>query len=104
MPICAVQDEIRDEKGQFNPREQVWQSQQHSPWPADSVVFLNDVYFCASGVLRLLHHDADLACGLDFNGHDNNAPIFYDAWVARDANGSLLDWLPPYFRYVTARD
>lgn len=37
------------------------------PWPADRVAFLNDVFFCAGGVLRLLRHDAELACGLDFD-------------------------------------
>lgn len=36
-------------------------------WAADKVVFLNDVYFCARDVVRLLHHDADIACGMDFD-------------------------------------
>ena len=36
-------------------------------WAADKVVFLNDVYFCARDVIRLLHHDADMACGMDFD-------------------------------------
>jgi len=36
-------------------------------WPARRVVFLNDVYFCARDVVRLLQHDADVACGLDFD-------------------------------------
>lgn len=36
-------------------------------WPAERVVFLNDVYFCARDVVRLLNHDADIACGLDFD-------------------------------------
>ena len=36
-------------------------------WPADRVVFLNDVYFCAKDVIRLLLHDADMACGMDFD-------------------------------------
>lgn len=33
---------------------------------ASRVVLLNDVYFCASDVLRLLQYDADIACGMDF--------------------------------------
>jgi len=36
-------------------------------WPADKVVFLNDVYFCARDAVRLLLHDADMACGMDFD-------------------------------------
>ena len=36
-------------------------------WAAERVVFLNDVYFCARDVVRLLSHDADIACGLDFD-------------------------------------
>ena len=36
-------------------------------WAAERVVFLNDVYFCARDVVRLLNHDADMACGLDFD-------------------------------------
>ena len=36
-------------------------------WPADRLVFLNDVYFCASDLIRLLQHDeTDMACGMDF--------------------------------------
>ena len=31
------------------------------------MVFLNDVYFCAKDVVRLLLHDADMACGMDFD-------------------------------------
>ena len=36
-------------------------------WPADRVVFLNDVYFCARDTIRLLQHDGDMVCGLDFD-------------------------------------
>ena len=36
-------------------------------WPADRVVFLNDVYFCARDTLRLLQHEGDMVCGLDFD-------------------------------------
>lgn len=36
-------------------------------WPADRVVFMNDVYFCAKDVVRLLLHGADMACGMDFD-------------------------------------
>ena len=48
--------------------ERVWQGGWDAQsWAADRVAFLNDVYFCAGDVLRLLRHDADLACGLDFD-------------------------------------
>lgn len=41
---------------------------QDKPWPADRVVFLNDVYFCTADVVRLLSHEsAHLACGMDFD-------------------------------------
>ena len=36
-------------------------------WPADRVVFLNDVYFCARDAVRLLQHEGDMVCGLDFD-------------------------------------
>ena len=31
------------------------------------IVFLNDVYFCARDTIRLLQHDGDMVCGLDFD-------------------------------------
>ncbi len=38
-------------------------------WPADRLVFLNDVFFCAGDLIRLLQHDdTDMACGMDFIG------------------------------------
>eukprot|EP00884_Botryococcus_braunii_P015546 jgi/Botrbrau1/2675/Bobra.0203s0021.2 len=36
-------------------------------WEADKLIFLNDVYFCARDIVRLLQHDVDMACGLDFD-------------------------------------
>lgn len=36
-------------------------------WQADRVIFLNDVYFCARDIVRLLQHDADMVCGMDFD-------------------------------------
>ena len=36
-------------------------------WRADRLVFVNDVYFCARDVARLLQHGgADVACAMDF--------------------------------------
>lgn len=38
-------------------------------WPADRLVFVNDVFFCAGDLMRLLQHeDTDMACGMDFIG------------------------------------
>ncbi|KAL3140543.1 hypothetical protein ABBQ32_005123 [Trebouxia sp. C0010 RCD-2024] len=42
-------------------------SSAHAVWQAEHVVFLNDVYFCAQDVLRLLQHNADIVCGMDFD-------------------------------------
>ena len=42
-------------------------SSQEKLWPADKVLFFNDVYFCARDVIRLLLHKADMACGMDFD-------------------------------------
>ena len=36
-------------------------------WQASKVVFINDVFFCTQHILRLLLHDADIACGMDFD-------------------------------------
>lgn len=37
-------------------------------WEADRVLFINDVFFCAKDIIRLLQHtDVALACGMDFN-------------------------------------
>lgn len=71
----------------------------------DRVVFLNDVFFCARDIVRLLVHNADVACGMDY---DLNVPYmrawlerepqFYDTWVARDMEGRQLAKAPPHFR------
>ena len=40
-----------------------------APWPGDRLVFLNDVFFSASDLIRLLQHDdTDMACGMDSFG------------------------------------
>ena len=77
--------------------EQVWQSRWKGRQRADSVVFINDVYFCAGDLIRLLRHDADLACGLDFW----TSTDFYDVWVSRDAIGGMLSVKAPFVRCVT---
>ena len=47
------------------------------PWPATRIIFLNDVYLCAKDVIRLLFHEADMACGLDLG------PNFSVGYVVR---------------------
>ena len=69
----------------------------------DRIVFLNDVYFCMRDVIQLLLHDADMACGLDYDLFIGNRvkvsgqPQFYDTWVARDMEGRRLNKPPPHF-------
>ncbi|GJD08987.1 Alpha-1,3-mannosyltransferase CMT1 [Galdieria sulphuraria] len=53
---------------------------------AKYVAFINDVFFCANQITRLLLHiihGADMVCGLDY-GSDLK---FYDIWVTRDIHG-----------------
>ena len=42
----------------------------------DKVIFVNDVIVCGGDLLRLLAHDADMACGYDFVDE-----YFWDNWV-----------------------
>ena len=39
-------------------------------WRADRIIFMNDVFFCAKDVVRLLLHEVDMACALDFGNRD----------------------------------
>ena len=76
------------------------------------IVFINDVYFCASDVIKLVvrQHEtqANMMCATDlvptsgteswFN-HSNLSKgdlIFYDTWVARGVNGVPLRNVAPY--------
>ncbi|EPQ31741.1 uncharacterized protein PFL1_01073 [Pseudozyma flocculosa PF-1] len=63
--------------------------------PFSHVVWLNDVFWRPESVLELLATNGgefDQACGLDF------IPLgFYDTWVTRDAEGTRLKPLWPYF-------
>jgi len=64
------------------------------------VIFLNDIYYKAGDLLRLLltnNLNYDMVCALDFNYN------FYDIWVARDIAGELLTWEYPWFTDSTAR-
>ncbi|GJQ11658.1 hypothetical protein GpartN1_g3449.t1 [Galdieria partita] len=53
---------------------------------AKYVAFINDVFFCANQIIRLLlhvSHGADMVCGLDYSSDLK----FYDTWVTRDIHG-----------------
>ena len=65
----------------------------------DRIVFLNDVFFCSQDIIRLLQHEVDMVCGMDYDFLDKKAkaPQFYDTWVARDLKGRKLTKKPPHF-------
>ncbi len=46
----------------------------------DKVIFINDIFYCANDLLRLLLHKADLACGLDLVHNYWKGYLFYDFW------------------------
>lgn len=35
-------------------------------WPADRIIYMNDVFVCAKDFVRLMLHPADMVCALDF--------------------------------------
>ena len=57
--------------------------------PPTHILFTNDVFACARDSIRLLYHEADVACGTDWWVNDG-VLTFYDIWVARDISGELL--------------
>jgi len=64
------------------------------------VLWINDVFYCAEDMVRLLAHDADVSCGLDVNDM-NGGPALYDVWVAKDVDGNMLYHKPPYTVHST---
>lgn len=70
------------------------------------VVFVNDVFFCAGDIARLIAGGADMMCGLDMWRVLGEQPWaqallplpleFYDWWVARDVDGRRFSRYPPY--------
>jgi hypothetical protein len=56
----------------------------------DNVVFVNDVFFTAEDVIRLVDVGGDIVCGVDYQKAPDDpasALKFYDAWVARTLYG-----------------
>ena len=45
----------------------------------------------------MLRHDAHMACGMDFATLDGRIWC-YEKWVARDADGNMIDKWPPHTR------
>jgi hypothetical protein len=68
------------------------------------VVFINDVFFSAEDVQRLLSHNADIACGMDFSSRNNIRSLvvgrwsFYDTWVSRSHSGRKFNSQYPYLQ------
>ena len=66
----------------------------------DNVVYVNDVFFCATDLLTLvvssLSNDADVTCSVDMykkykrKKEEIDVYGFYDMWVARDITGQEL--------------
>eukprot|EP00835_Amoeboradix_gromovi_P000970 NODE_37_length_31305_cov_0.348939.p6 type:complete len:436 gc:universal NODE_37_length_31305_cov_0.348939:5247-6554(+) len=57
----------------------------------DSILFINDIYFCANDLLELEYqrvlNKGGMASGMDYVRSIRNSIIFYDSWVALDRNG-----------------
>ena len=71
-------------------------------WPAERVVFLNDVYFCARDVVRLLQHDADMVCGMDFDRPKLEEMPWEVCWQDVACAGGAA-WAPAEDLLVTSR-
>lgn len=72
---------------------------EHSDWPT-KIVFLNDIYFTADDILKLIHArngDFDVVCPLDFYGE------FYDILVTRDIEGYWLSGKYPFTRHYSSQ-
>ena len=81
----------------------------------DEVVYLNDVFFCAEGVIEMLlsgrESNADMVCSTDYVGvnpkcDDEDCPDLrlYDIWVAHGVSGKKFRNEPPYMREKKMRD
>lgn len=80
----------------------------------DHVLWLNDVMFCADGVLQLLAHalpetkgglGADAVCGMDYFWDEfgevsgkNGECLFYDRWISHDIAGNNFGNEKPFVR------
>ncbi|KAG2422765.1 hypothetical protein HXX76_015785 [Chlamydomonas incerta] len=65
----------------------------------DTVLFINDVYFCAQSALDVLlmrAAGADMVCSADFYRNEKGELAYYDIWVSRDLHGRKFRNSPPY--------
>jgi hypothetical protein len=73
----------------------------HDERPFENVLFINDVFFCPTDALELMHvravQQAHATCGLDWRWrHSSFSPLFgsgpkfYDNWVSRTLNGNTF--------------
>ncbi|KAG2482725.1 hypothetical protein HYH03_018356 [Edaphochlamys debaryana] len=65
----------------------------------DTVLFFNDIYFCAQSaldVLLLRAAGADMVCSADFNRNEKGQLAFYDIWATRDLHGRKFRNDQPY--------
>eukprot|EP00835_Amoeboradix_gromovi_P003231 NODE_205_length_14851_cov_0.317584.p4 type:complete len:420 gc:universal NODE_205_length_14851_cov_0.317584:8953-7694(-) len=75
----------------------------------DSVLFINDIYFCANDLLELefqrVLNKASISGGMDYVKGMGNNLIFYDSWVALDINGLQFKYakLDNIYRDVPSR-
>jgi len=67
------------------------------------VLWLNDIFWCAEDMARLLQHKADIVCGLDYTLAEG-APIFYDIWVSKDVDGNRFSNSHPYTAHPESYD
>jgi len=66
----------------------------------DEIVFINDVFTCASSILELINqkrfHAADVVSGMDYVEHEKQGVLFYDTWVNKDMNGQSFQNAVPF--------
>ena len=67
----------------------------------DEVVFLNDVFMCATDIYTLIKqkhtHRADVVSGMDYVFQKGQV-LFYDTWVTRDMSGQSFQNSYPFIR------
>jgi len=93
-PLYDVLEEGSENKSPWHQR--VRQHGQHI-----RVVFMNDIYYKASDILRLISTrgmNYDIACAMDFYWS------FYDSWVTRDLNGDHFHEHYPYVSHPASKE
>mmetsp|Transcript_159536 Transcript_159536/g.291014 ORF Transcript_159536/g.291014 Transcript_159536/m.291014 type:complete len:484 (-) Transcript_159536:70-1521(-) len=109
---------VRDERQRIefmaDIRNKAMEPLRASPEAYDHVLWLNDVMFCADGVLQLLAHalpekkggfGADAVCGMDYFWDEfgevsgkHGECLFYDRWISHDIAGNNFGNEKPFVR------